>query len=175
MPSVEAINVYRQDVKRAQTEWIAAITANDNIKFMQKVDFDSKYKKPLAPSTKADVLFKQTLNCRSDGVLLAFTNYGNAIKLELEQFDDVEFRASGIKLKSFYDAALNGERVVKLFDISDGLPEGDVLFFTKQGMAKRSEWAEYGLLKAVYPAIKLKTGDEIVNVETFVGDEYTTM
>ena len=175
VPSVEAINVYRQDVKRAQTEWIAAITANDNIKFMQKVDFDSKYKKPLAPSTKADVLFKQTLNCRSDGVLLAFTNYGNAIKLELEQFDDVEFRASGIKLKSFYDAALNGERVVKLFDISDGLPEGDVLFFTKQGMAKRSEWAEYGLLKAVYPAIKLKTGDEIVNVETFVGDEYTTM
>ena len=175
VPSTDAITVYRQDVKRPSAEWVAAITAADNIKFMQKIDFDAKYKKALAPSTKPDVMFKQTLNCRSDGVLLGFTNYGNAVKLELEQFDDVEFRGAGIKLKSFYDAALNGERIVKLFDITEGLPQGDVLFFTKQGMVKRSEWAEYGLLKAIYPAIKLKTGDEVLNVETFVGDEYTTM
>ncbi len=171
----EDIQVYRQDVKRPQTEWVAAITASDNIKFMQKVDFDSKCKKPLAPSTKPDAFFKKILPCLSDGVLIAFTNYGNAVKLELEQINDVEFRAAGIKLKSFYDGALNGERVVALFDITNGLPQGDIVFFTKQGMVKRSAWEEYGLLKAVYPAIKLKTGDEVVSVENFVGDEYTTM
>ena len=173
--SAEDIAVYRQDVKRPSAEWVAAITAADNVKFMQKVDFDAKYKKPLASSAKADTMFKQTLNCLSDGVLLGFTNYGNAVRLELEQFDDVDFRGAGIKLKSFYEAALNGEKIVKLFDITRGLPEGDVLFFTRQGMVKRSEWAEYNLLKAVYPAIKLKPGDEVAGVETFVGDEYTTM
>ncbi len=172
---VEDIAVFRQDIKRPSTEWIAALTANDGIKFMQKIDFDAKCKKPLAASAKGDVMFRQTLPCLSDGVLLAFTNYGNAIKLELEEFNDMEFRESSLKLKNIYDAALNGERIVKLFDISQGLPAGDVLFFTKQGMVKRSEWSEYGLIKAVYPAIKLKTGDEVVNVETFVGDEYTTM
>ena len=172
---VEDIDVYRQDIRRPSTEWIAAITAADSIKFMQKTDFDSKCKKALAPSSKPEVMFRQTLPCLSDGVLLGFTNYGNAVKLELEQFNDVEFKGAGIKLKSFYDAALNGERIVKLFDITAGLPQGDVIFFTRQGMVKRSEWAEYNLLKAVYPAIKLKTGDEIINVEGFVGDEYTTM
>ena len=172
---VEDIDVYRQDIKRPSAEWIAAITANDCIKFMQKIDFDGKYKKPLSPSSKGDIMFKQTLPCLSDGVLLGFTNYGNAVKLELEQFSDVEFRGAGIKLKSFYDAAMNGEKIIKLFDITGGLPEGDVIFFTKQGMVKRSQWSEYGLLKSVYPAIKFKTGDELVNVETFVGDEYTTM
>ena len=175
VPSAEAINVYRQDVKRAQAEWVAAITAADGIKFMQKADFDAKCKKPLAPSSRGDVMFTQVLPCKSDGVLLAFTNYGNAVKLGLEQFDDVEFRGAGLKLRSFYDAALGGEKIVKLFDITGGLPEGDVLFFTKQGMVKRSEWSEYGLVKAVYPAIKLKAGDEVINVESFVGDEYTTM
>ncbi len=171
----EDIVVYRQDVKRPSAEWVAALTAGDSIKFMQKIDFDGKYKKPLAASSKPDVVFRQIVGCRSDGVLLGFTNYGNAVKLDLEQFSDVEFRASGMKLKSFYDAAMNGERIIKLFDITSALPEGDVVFFTKQGMVKRSNWSEYGLLKSVYPAIKLKPGDEVLSVETLVGDEYTTM
>ena len=174
--SADKINVYRQDVKRPSTEWIAAITAADNIKFMQKIDFDGKFAKPLAQTTKQDVMYRQTLACKSDGVLLGFTNYGNAVRLNLEQFDDVEFRAGGIKLKSFYEGALNGEKIIKLFDITAGLPDGDVLFFTQQGTVKRSEWSEYGVGKGVFPAIKLKPGDEVINVENYVeGDEFTTM
>ena len=173
--SVEAINVYRQDIRRPSTQWVAALTADYSVKFMQKVDYGAKYKKPLARTAKGDIMFRQVLPCLSDGVLLGFTNYGNAVKFELEQFEDVEFKAVGTRLKAVYDAALNGEKIVKLFDITNGLPEGDVVFFTAQGMVKRSRWAEYGLLKQVYPAIKLKTGDEVVAVEDFVGDEYTTM
>ena len=173
--SVEDIQVVRQDIKRPSTEWVAAVTAADSVKFMQRAEFEAKAKRALPASAKGEVMFRQTVRCLSDGVLLAFTNYGNAVKIELEQFEDVEFRGSGYKLKTFYDAALNGERIVKLFDITAGLPGGDVLFFTKQGSVKRSEWSEYGLVKAVYPAIKLKTGDEVINVESFVGDEFTTM
>ena len=174
--SADKISVYRQDVKRPSTEWIAALTAADNLKFMQKVDFDGKFAKALPQTAKQDIMYRQTLECKSDGVLLGFTNYGNAVRLTLEQFDDVEFRGGGIKLKSFYEGALNGEKIVKLFDISDGLPAGDVLFFTQQGTVKRTEWAEYGISKGVFPAIKLKPGDEVINVENYVdGDEYTTM
>ncbi|MGN0815075.1 MAG: DNA topoisomerase (ATP-hydrolyzing) subunit A [Candidatus Coproplasma sp.] len=173
--SVTDINVYRQDVKRPATDWVLAITANDNLKFMQKVDFDAKYKKPLAPSSKQDIMFKQTVISKSDGAALVFTNYGNVVRLNLEEFDDVDFRSGGIKLKSAYDAALNGEVPVKIFDITQGLPQGDIIFFTKDGAVKRSAWSEYGLQKQVYPAIKLKTGDEVVNVESFVDDELSTM
>ena len=175
VPSVEAIEVVRQDIKRPATPWVAALTASGGIKFMSVAEFEPKSKRAIAPSSKGDVIFTQVLPCSSDGLLLGFTNYGNAVKFELEQIDDAEYRSPAIMLKTFYDGALNGERVIKLFDISQGLPAGDVLFFTKQGMVKRSEWAEYGLVKSVYPAIKLKAGDEIVNIEPFVGDEYTTM
>lgn len=173
--NVTDINVYRQDVKLPATDWVLAITANGNLKFMQKVDFDAKFLKPLAPSSKQDILFKQIAHSKSDGVALVFTNYGNVVRLNLEEFDDADFKSSGIKLKSAYGAALNGEEPVKIYDITGGLPEGDLIFFTKDGAVKRTAWSEYGLQKQVYPAIKLKTGDEVVNVENFIDDEISTM
>jgi DNA gyrase/topoisomerase IV subunit A len=132
-------------------------------------------KKPLASSTKHDSIFKQVVYAKSDGSVLAFTNYGNCVKLGLEQFECDDFKGSSLKLKAIYEGALNGEVPIKLFDISAGLPEGDVVFFTAQGAVKRSAWSEYGLVKQVYPAIKLKLGDEVVNVENFIPDETSTI
>lgn len=173
--SAEEINVYRQDVKKPATDWMIAVTSQHNIKFMQKIDYDAKVRKPLASSARPDTLFRQVISSKSDGRALAFTNYGNCVRIDLEQFDDVEFKANGIKLKSIYDGALNGEIVVKLFDITGGLPEGDLLIFTANGAVKRTAWSEYALTKAVFPAIKLKPGDEVISVEDYVDDELSTM
>ena len=37
----------------------------------------------------------------------------------------------------------------------------NLLFFTKQGMVKRTAWAEYGLQKKAFQAAKFKDGDEV--------------
>ena len=58
---------------------------------------------------------------------------------------------------------------------SETLPEGELLFFTKLGTVKRTEWSEYGLGKKLFPAIKLKQGDELLNVERYEENEDYTM
>ena len=83
--------------------------------------------------------------------------------------------AGGIKLKEFYDAALRGERPVKIFAVGEEMPKGDLLFFTRQGTVKRTAWDEYSVARPVFPAIKLKTGDEVLNVEPFIDDADSTM
>ncbi|MCM1438146.1 MAG: DNA topoisomerase 4 subunit A [Roseburia sp.] len=173
--SLEDIKVFRQDVKRASTDWVLTVTAGDNIKFIEKIEFDHKCKKPLAPTYRADGLYKQVITQKSDGAMLIFTNYGNCVRVDLNQFEATGMGGSGIKLKEFYDAALRGEKPVKLFAVGDSLPEGDLLFFTKQGTVKRTAWEEYAVQRAVFPAIKLKTGDEVLTVEPYDPDSACTM
>ena len=175
VPSVEEIKVFRQDVKRASTDWVLTITAGDNIKFIEKIEYDQKRKKPLAANFHKDALYKQTVTQKSDGAMLIFTNYGNCVKVDLNQFEATGMGGAGIKLKEFYDAALRGERPVKLFAVGESVPEGELLFFTRQGVVKRTPWAEYSVARPVFPAIKLKTGDEVLNVETFDDDSSSTM
>lgn len=175
VPSVGDIKVFRQDIKRASTDWTLTVTAGDNIKFVDKIEFDQKRKKPLAPAYKADALYKQTVTSVSDGAMLIFTNYGNCVRVDLNEFDAAGMNASGIKLKEFYDAALRGEKPVKIFAVGEQPPQGDLLFFTRQGTVKRTSWAEYSVSRPVFPAIKLKTGDEVLNVENYDPDTGCTM
>ena len=173
--SAEEIKVFRQDIKRASTDWVLTITANDNVKFIDKVEFDGKYKKALAPTYRGDGMYKQTVTQKSDGAMLIFTNYGNCVRVDLNQFDAAGMGGSGTKLKEFYDAALRGEKPVKIFAVGENLPDGDLIFFTRQGTVKRTAWEEYSVQRQVFPAIKLKTGDEVLTVEQFDPDTACTM
>ncbi len=171
----EDIAVFRQDIKRAATDWAITITAGDNIKFIDKLEFDQKYKKPLAASYRADSLYKQVMFTRSDKTVMVFTNYGDCVKIDLNEYDASGFNGSAVKLKEFYDAALRGEKPVKVFALDESMPEGDLLFFTKMGTVKRTAWEEYDVARQVFPAIKLKLGDEVLNVENYVDDSANTM
>ncbi len=173
--SLEDIKVFRQDVKRAATDWVLAITAGDNIKFIDKVEFDQKRKKPSASTYRADGLYKRTAVARSDGAALIFTNYGNCVRVDLNEYEASGMGGAGIKLKEFYDAALRGEKPVGIFPLGETVPVGELLFFTRQGTVKRSPWEEYSLSRQVFPAIKLKTGDEVINVEKFDPDDGCTL
>ena len=173
--SLEDIKVFRQDIKRASTDWILAVTAGDNVKFIDKTEYDAKRKKPLAPTFRADNLFKQTVCAKSDTAMLIFTNYGNCIRVDLNEYNASGMFGSDMKLKEFYDACLRGEKAVKIFPLGEQTPQGELLFFTRQGTVKRTPWAEYGINKQVFPAIKLKPGDEVLNVENYDEDSSSTM
>ncbi|MGN0804283.1 MAG: DNA topoisomerase (ATP-hydrolyzing) subunit A [Candidatus Coproplasma sp.] len=173
--SAEDIKVFRQDIKRATSDWIVGITAKDNLKFIDKIEFVQKNKKPLHTSFRGDSLYKQTITVRSDTEILIFTNFGNCIRADLNAFDASGMDGAGIKLKAIYDGAMRGEIPVKVFPFSENLPEGELLFFTKQGTVKRTSWSEYAVNRPVFPAIKLKPNDEVLNVENFDPDIDSTM
>ena len=71
--------------------------------------------------------------------------------------------------------ALRGEKPVKIYASGDEPPKGDLLFFTRQGTVKRTSWDEYSVSRQVFPAIKLKPGDEVLAVENYIEDNDCTM
>jgi DNA gyrase/topoisomerase IV subunit A len=53
------------------------------------------------------------------------------------------------------------------------MPYGNLMFFTKKGMIKKTGWAEYEQRKDVFQAVKLNEDDELLNVEAETSDEDT--
>ena len=55
------------------------------------------------------------------------------------------------------------------------MPYGSLLFFTKKGMIKKTEWSEYEQRKDVFQATKLNDDDELLAVEEDTTEEDTIM
>ncbi|MCD8206220.1 MAG: DNA topoisomerase 4 subunit A [Clostridia bacterium] len=173
--NVSDINVVRSDVRRAATDWAVCLTATGTVKFIDKAEFKTKVKRTLPVSAKPESVIVESSFVTNEGIALLFTNLGNVVKVFLEQQEAQDYKYLGRKLSELCPEAADGERPVKVFTYSGELPKGDILFFTKSGQVKRSSWSEYSVLKSYYPAIKLKPGDEVLNVETFDEDDYSTM
>jgi DNA gyrase/topoisomerase IV subunit A len=109
---------------------------------------------------------KVLAHAKSDKTLLAFTNLGNCCKIDLEIAPECRYRDKGSKFTDVVKEATRNEYPVAFFEVDEEkLPEGSLLFFTKDGLIKKTEWSEYNLLKPYYQAIKLKDGDELISVE----------
>ena len=117
-------------------------------------------------NSNPDDFIKFAVKARTDQTLYAFTNLGNCCKIDMEIAPECRYRDKGFKFTDICKDAERNEFPVAFFasDV-DKLPEGNLLFFTKDGLIKMTEWSEYGLIKPYYQAIKLKDGDELVAVE----------
>ena len=170
--ATDDIYIKREDIKRAVTEWAVSVTADGRIKFTEKKDFISRFKKPLT-SAKLSGMHTQIIFTGSDARLVCFTDRGNCVYVGLDDVDPSDYRTEGLTVHDICPDAFDSERAVKLFTREE--MRGDVLFFTKNGMVKRTPWEEYTLKKSYYQAIVLKEGDGVINVESYDTDEFSTM
>ncbi|MCL2061206.1 MAG: DNA topoisomerase 4 subunit A [Firmicutes bacterium] len=97
--------------------------------------------------------------------LWCFTNLGNCFKLDADSIPDGKWREKGAPLNKVISEAVEGEYVVYFKSLVDALPKGNLLFYTREGMVKKSDWSEYNVIKSVFQAIKLKEGDEVIAME----------
>ncbi len=102
---------------------------------------------------------------RSDRRLWLFTNLGNCHKIEVSDLPECRWREKGQPLKALVPSAEEGERAVAFFPVGETFPTGHLLFFTRAGYVKKTEWAEYDVVRNSFQAIKLKEGDELIGVE----------
>ncbi|MDE7167242.1 MAG: DNA topoisomerase 4 subunit A [Clostridia bacterium] len=172
--SVEQITVRRADVKVFIPNWTVAITGADNLKCMIREEFDSHYKKKLNATSNLNVVYKQVVHCTNEDTVYCFTNLGNCVKIDLNETEPIDYRAAGVKIENVCDGAEKKEYPVALFAVK-GTPEGELLFFTKQGAVKRTEFAEFEIGRKITQAFKLKAGDELLTVEKYDDDEFSTM
>jgi DNA gyrase subunit A len=174
--SVEKIQVKRSDIPSSIVDWAVCVTAARTVKFIAREDYDESLKKKLPASTTKNQLHTEVLYCKSEDGIYCFTNLGNLVKLHVYDGENSDIRATGQKLSALCDGVEKDEYPVKLMLVpKDVLPEGQLLFFTKLGAVKRTDWSEYGVGKNYIQAIKLKPGDELINVEKFDCDEFSTM
>ena len=149
---------------------VVAVTKGGTIKKMTAKNYKA-IDKELKSSTQEDEFIIALTEAKSDMTLMAFTNLGNCCKIDLEITPECRFRDKGVKFNSVCKDAARNEYPVSLFAVyENALPTGNLLFFTKDGLIKKTEWSEYNVIKPYYQAIKLKDGDELISVQQDLSD-----
>lgn len=145
---------------------IVVLTRNGCLKRLSPRAFSASRREILPRSSSADALIS-VVQTQTDKTLIAFTELGNAVKVNVADIPECRLSAKGV---SSQDLAITDivEPFVALFQIPDDLNNaGELLFFAQSGLIKRSAWTEYALIKNYYQAVKLKENDKLVSVEPF--------
>ena len=117
-------------------------------------------------------LVKDVCVVNNTGEVIAFTNFGNYCKINIDEMPEKKWKDSALPLKRVSEYTADGEKVVKVMFI-DKLFVGELLFYTKKGMIKRSDLSEYlKLAKDYNQAVVLSDGDEVINVEMVESDKH---
>ncbi len=161
--------------KKAGVRCTLAYTADDKFKVLTGKNAEA-LQKPLEGKCKPQLIATALLQTATDKTVLAFTNYGNCHKLDISDPKlECKWSDGGVSLKELSDDAETGERVVALFEIGERMPYGNLLFFTKKGMIKQTDWAEYEQRKSCFQAVKLSEEDEVLAVEAESAEDETIM
>ena len=153
-------------VDTSPQEMVLALTAEGNIKLMDKKHFENANKK-FEDGSNINTAHSQVLEVKTDEKLLAFTNKGYVLSFtasELQRQD--KFKDKGITPReAFLDFSLD-ERIIKIVRGDFG-EDKNILFFTAQGYVKKTAFSEYNLQKAYVQAVKLRDDveyDEVLSV-----------
>ncbi len=146
-------------------DFVVAVTTDGKFKKMTERSFKTA-ERTVKPNAVAEDFILFHTHAKSNQTLMAFTNLGNCCKIDMEVAPECRFRDKGFNFNAVAKEAARNERPVAFFTVEeDKLPEGYLLFFTKDGLIKKTAWSEYNIIKPYYQAIKLKEGDELIGVE----------
>ncbi|ANC77148.1 DNA gyrase subunit A [Fictibacillus phosphorivorans] len=104
--------------------------------------------------------------------LLMFTNKGNYVYLPVYEMPEIRWKDMGQHLASLVGLDKD-ERLIKAYPIKEFAENQYLIFFTKQGMAKKTELKSYKATRYNRPlmAVKLKADDEVVDVSLTNGQQ----
>ena len=112
--------------------------------------------------TEAHTAFVKTTN---NQVMLVFTNKGNAFKVDIAGLPVAKWKEKGVEFSKLVKGLGYDEIPVSMIVCPTKESENHLLFFTKQGLIKKTSINEYMVSKPSYQAVKIKEGDELINVE----------
>ncbi|MGI6192218.1 MAG: DNA gyrase/topoisomerase IV subunit A [Christensenellales bacterium] len=104
------------------------------------------------------------IDTRTDKRVQFFTNRGTMYSIDAEDIPEPKGKQLGSMPAALFAGWNDDERIVAAFSFDAYPEEQSLLFFTKQGMAKRASLAEFETRNKKYAAIGLKDGDEVISV-----------
>ena len=161
------------EVSKPAEDVYLALTAEGYLKTIAPKDF-LKADKDYNEASKLSQVHPIVIKTRTDKQILAFTNKGYCVKFEASLIKECRFKEKGVAPRTtFIDFGMD-EKIVALYQAGDfDNSKRDLLFFTAEGMVKKTNWSEYALLKSYFQAIKLKDTDEVIRIE--IEDEASDM
>ena len=143
---------------------VVCVTASGTIKAISAKKYAGASKQWGDRSGLHDVILSKT-ETMSDQNVLVFTNLGNAVKLDVGLLTLGNFKDKGTPLNKLVKGLATNETPVAVIECPTETSTGELLFFTKAGMIKKTSLSEYTLLKSFYQAAKLKDDDVVIKVE----------
>ncbi|MEG2015093.1 MAG: DNA gyrase C-terminal beta-propeller domain-containing protein, partial [Clostridia bacterium] len=148
---------------------IIGLAFDGTIKCIPVKNFNMSDKSATDRSSLAEI-HSRLIDVMSNHTVIFFTNKGNCYQTLVSDIPETKYRDGGTKLSDIFKMAIEGEVAVSAFAFGESMPDGEVIIFTRQGMAKRSSWDEYDLLKSSFQGYKCKDDDEVIAVEQVLPD-----
>ena len=171
---VSDIKVEKFDDVKPAVNCVLVYTADDKIKVVQEKNFNMSDKNITERSGAGDIL-RLILRTATDKVVYSFTNMGNCYKIDFEDVEPGKLKEKGMAYSELCPDAQEGERPVAFYEVGEKMPKGSLLFYSKLGYVKKSDWKEYNILKYAFQAVKVNEGDEIIGIETDDPDPTVTL
>ncbi|MCL2177761.1 MAG: DNA topoisomerase 4 subunit A [Firmicutes bacterium] len=162
--SADEVFIQSEDDEKPIEDFAITYNASDSLKRVPQKNFNQSDKN-LTEKSGLNEIVPLLVETQNNYILYVFTNYGNCYKIDVDMLPEGRWREKGNLFKSIAKDSLPGEFPVEIFPIGEFLPMGNLLMFTRQGMVKRSSWADYSITKSSFQAIKMKDGDELIGVE----------
>ena len=149
---------------------VVVLTNNGDIKRVPKVSFKVQKKSGKGVKTVEENILSSFATNTLDTVMI-FTSTGKMYKLPVDKIPVGDNKSNGVNLNTFFNFEPT-ERLQAAINLKEDTNAEYVVFFTAQGLIKKTKLEEYKNLKknSGTPAIKLKDGDTIASV-TFLKDE----
>lgn len=145
----------------SSASFVLAITAAGTVKKVTSKNYSMSNKNLIDGSTLCDV-HSQTLTCSGSDTVLIFSDRGNVLKANVEKLKECKWRDKGFSMHSLDANAHPNERAIAALIAGKG---EEVVFFTREGMAKRSSLSDTVTTKTFYQAVKINDGDTLIGVQ----------
>lgn len=149
---------------------VVVLTQGGDIKRIPKMSFKIQHKNTKGIRTTEENILTSFATNTLDTVMI-FTSAGKMYKLPVDKIPVGDNKSRGINLNTIFTFDKN-EKLQAAINLKDNTNAEYVVFFTKQGLIKKTKLEEYKNLRknSGAPAIKLKEGDSLASV-TFLKDE----
>ena len=168
------IKVEKFDDVRPVEKCVLVYTADDKVKVVTEKNFNMSDKNITERSSLSDIL-KLQLRTQTDKIVYSFTNFGNCYKIDFEDVEPGKLKDKGMKYSELCPDALEGEKPIAFYEVGEKMPKGSLLFYSKLGYVKKTDWKEYNILKYAFQACKVNEGDELIGIETDDPEPTTTL
>lgn len=162
--SAENYKIDSEVKQEISEDCVALYSVIGNFKRMTEKSFNKSARRFGDASVRGEIC-PLIAGVKSGELLYAFGSSGNCYKIDPETLPEGRWRENGTALKNIIPAAEKDEKLLFMKGAGETMPEGRLLFYTKNGCVKKSEWKDYDVAKSSFQAVKLKDGDCVIGVE----------